>query len=176
MSNREHASIREFHAEFGGVKLPFGLELDRVAVSGHGVGIQREPFAIEVEEPGTLEATVTDLGLQAFLEKKAAGGLRDFFVQLSEGEVHVHATARMIVEIRAVAICTLDIVDGTQLFVRLKKVDVLGVGARGLVQKHLDEINPVLDVADLPVSATLTAVEVGGGKIVIRGTVAPKKS
>lgn len=174
MAEVEQIQIGSAFAEFSKVRLPFGLDVEILRVEGTGLLLQREPFDWKLGEPAKVVATVTDLALQAFLEHKKPGGLRDFFVQLSQGEVQVHATARVLIEIRAVAVCDLEIVEGKQLFVRLKKVDVLGVGAKSLVQKQLDEINPILDVKDLPVPLELQTVEIGDGKIVMTAALLPK--
>ncbi len=175
MGEKADLTVRTLQAELRGVMLPMGLELDRVTIQGEGLGIERDPIKFNLPTPGSLEVAITDLALQAFLEKKAPGGLRDFFVQLSDGQVHVHATGRFIIEVRAAAICNLRIQDGKQLFVDLEKVDVMGVGAKRLVQNQLDSVNPVFDVAELPVDATLTSVEIGGGMLIVKGTVAPKQ-
>jgi hypothetical protein len=53
------------------------------------------------------------------------------------------------------------------------EVNVLGAGPRQLVQKQLDSINPVIDASELPLNVTLGSVEVGGGKVLLKGRLSP---
>lgn len=156
------------------VHLPFGLIVERIHVRGNSFHLDPRPLKIELDEPARFEAAVTDLALQAFLEGKKPGGLRDFYVQLTDGQVHVHATGRVLIEVRAAVICQLEIVERKQVFIRLLKVELLGVAAKKLIQKQLDEINPILDVSDLPVDIELERAEVANGRVVLFGTLAPK--
>ena len=80
----------------------------------------------------------------------------------------------LVFDVPAKAVCTLRIVDGQKLFVDLESVEILGAGAKNLVQSQLDKINPVLDADSFPISATLTEVTTDAGVVTVRGTAAPK--
>lgn len=152
------------------VALPMGLVINGVTLVAKQVHLEKDPFKITVPEPGTLEALVFAPNLADFLNKQAPGGLKDFKVELRDGKVHVQAS---IMIMKALAVCTLRIQDETQLFVDLESVDVMGVGAKNMVQSQLDKINPVLDAADLPIEAKLTGYEISDGRLIIRGLITP---
>lgn len=174
MGKNKTLDVGTLKAELRDVLLPMGLNLSLVKISGEQIHLEQEPFEFRLSQPGELEVTVTQEDLQKFLTLKAPGSVKDFSIKLEDGLIFVEATARMIVEIRAKATCTLRIEEGKRVFVDLKNVDVLGVGAKGIVQNQLDQINPVLDVADLPVSAEIRTVRIENGVAVITGAIAPR--
>lgn len=169
----ESIDVRTFHATLTDVLLPMGLNLDEVRLEGEKLHGEKKPFRITLEQPGKLEVVVSEASLTIFLNKKAPGGLQDLEIQVRNGRLFIDGRVRMIIEVAASAVCTLRIVDGKQLFVDLESVDVLGVGAKTLVQNQLDSINPVLDASDLPLDATLTEVHAEDGRVVLRGLVSP---
>ncbi|ARU39755.1 hypothetical protein CCB80_00775 [Armatimonadetes bacterium Uphvl-Ar1] len=69
------------------------------------------------------------------------------------------------------AVCTIEIRDGKRLEVVLKQADVLGGAAKNLIESQLDKINPIFDVADLPIEVNLMSVEADGGRVVVLGEV-----
>ncbi|MBC8064257.1 MAG: LmeA family phospholipid-binding protein [Chlorobia bacterium] len=150
--------------------LPMGLVINGVTLHAKQIHLEKEPFKVQAPEPGTLEALVLAPNLADFLNKQAPGGLKDFKVELRDGKIHIQAS---IMIMKAVAVCTLRIQDETKLFVDLESVDVMGVGAKNMVQSQLDKINPVLDAADLPIEARLTGYEIADGRLIIRGTIYP---
>lgn len=152
------------------VNLPMGLMINAVTLVAKEVHLEKDPFKVNVPEPGTLEALVLAPNLASFLNKQAPGGLKDFKVELRDGKIHVQAS---IMIMKALAVCTLRIHEESQLFVDLESVDVMGVGAKNMVQSQLDKINPVLDAADLPIEAKLTGYEITDGRLIIRGQITP---
>jgi hypothetical protein len=150
-----------------------GLVVDEVKVDGQGASIQTSPFSITLEHRAAVEGHVAALDLTDFLNMKSPGGVKDFALSIRDGRLFIEATARVIVEMRAKVVCTLRIHEGTQLFVDLESVDVMGVGAKGMVQGQLDQINPILDTSDLPLSVTLERVVLDHDRIVLYGTAAP---
>jgi len=167
------AQVGAFGASFDRLTLPMGLTVDHVLIEGAQATIQADPFRIALSEPGRIEAHVSQDNLAAFLNKEAPGGLRDFSVAIREGKLFVTATAKMIFEIKAEAICTLRIVDGTKLMVDLESVEMMGVGAKSLVEQQLDKVNPVLDASQFPLKVTLQSVDAKDGEIVLTGTAEP---
>ena len=99
--------------------------------------------------------------------------MHDFSVRAEDGKLHVRAKKTLLVELKVTAVATLRIVGGKQMWIDVESVDVMGAGAKNLVQSQIAKINPVLDAADLPLDATLESVEVGEGKVVLHGTVSP---
>jgi hypothetical protein len=153
------------------VALSMGLVINAITLHATNLHLEKEPFKVSAPEPGSLEALVLEDNLAAFLTKQAPGGLRDFQVQLKDGKIHVQASVMIM---KVVAVCTLRIQDGAALYVDLESVDVMGVGAKNMVQSQLDKINPVLNADELPIKATLTDYEISDGRLVIRGQITPE--
>jgi hypothetical protein len=150
-----------------------GLVVDDVRIEGANATIDTHPFAVHLEQPGHVEAHVAALDLAAFLDAKAPGGLKDFGIAIREGKVYVEATARVIVEVRAKVVCTLRIHEKKQLFVDLESVDVMGIGAKGMVQGQLDQINPVLDASQFPLNVEFEEVIADHDRLILKGAAAP---
>jgi len=151
-----------------------GLVLDEVILEGEELRLESEPFSAALGKPGSLEVRVSEHSVASFLNERAPSGLRDFSVRLAGGMIEVDATASMIISITVGAICRLVIEDGRKLIIELVRMEAIGgTGAHNLVKKQLDNINPIFDVKQLPLSASLQGVEVDQGWIVLRGTVLP---
>jgi len=168
--------IGEFEVVLKDVALPMGLIVNALTLTGVDLKLENKPFKIESPSPGKITVLIFEDNLAAFLSKQAPGGLKDFKIQLKDGKIHVQASMKMIVEVRASAICALRIKDGAALYVDLESVDLMGVGAKNLVQGQLDKINPVLQTKDFPVETTLTDYEISDGKLTLHGDVFPRLS
>ncbi len=175
MKEKHKLAVDQFDVCLEGLVVPMGLKLDTVHIRGKSLTIQSHPFEATAPEPGAMEVTCSAANIAAFLEKESPAGLRDFKVGLRDGKMYISAVKNMIVDIKANAVCSLKVVDGTKLFVELESVDAMGVGAKGLVQSQLERINPVLDTADLPLEATISEVETDNDCLIVRGTVAPPR-
>lgn len=150
-----------------------GLVVDDVRLAGNGLHLEREPFAISVPEPGKLEVFVSDASLGLFLDKQAPAGLKNFRVQAKDGKLNVQAVKTVLVDLKASAVCSLIIEDMTKLVVKLESVDVAGAGIKNLIQAQLDKINPIFDLADLPIKGTLESISMDNGGVVLLGSIAP---
>lgn len=166
-------TVGAFGASFDRLTLPMGLIVDHVLIQGAQAKVVSDPFKIELQEPGTIEARVSASNLAAFLNKESPGGLKEFAVAIRDGKLFVGATAKVIFDIRAEAVCTLRIEEGKKLFVDLESVEMFGVGAKSLVEQQLAKINPVLDAAEFPLTVTLSRVELVDGEVVLYGTAEP---
>lgn len=174
MSGKHKVDVETYEAHLTGVILPMGLRLDRIHLSGVGLSILAKPFEAKVQRPGRLEVVITDIDVAKFLDQEAPAGLKNFQVEIVAGKLIVSAVKNMIIDVKARAICTLRVMGGTQLFVDLEAADVMGAGnIKGLLEKQLEELNPVFDTADLPLNARITTVEAEAGRILLRGEVAP---
>ncbi len=149
-----------------------GLVVDELHLVGADAQLATDPVSIELSDWAQLEATVTETDLADFLTRQSPGGLKDFEVSVKGGFVHVAATARVIVEVRATAICRLVLKEQRYLFVELDSVDGLAM-AKGMIQGQLDQINPVLDAGDLPLLVELDNVQAEQGQVVLRGRARP---
>lgn len=164
-------SATSLRAELRRLCLPQGLVVDRIEVEGGEVAVQTEPFGLRATT-SKVRATLAALDIADFLSREAPGGLKDFAVAIRGGKLYIEATARVLVEVRAKAVCTLRIDHGTAVYVDLESVDVMGLGAKGMVQNQLDQINPVLNVADLPVAIVLESIEADHDSVVLTGRLA----
>ncbi len=174
--NRAVTNVRQWRAELHGLEIPNGLQIERVTVHGGDASLTTSPFSLGLESPARLEASVHESALLSYLSSLTASGLRDASISISSEGIRVEATVKVFVDLRVRAICALRIEDGARLFVDLVSVDILGAAPKGLVQKQLDLINPVLDVSDLAFEFELDQVELVSERIVIRGRGRPKPS
>ncbi len=171
MSDTPLVTVGEFEAVFRNILLPFGLMVDAVKISGRQSTVTKHPFQVNFEKPGRALATVSAINLAAFLNRKAPGGLHDFEVKLDGGKLLISASVKVVVDVPASAVCTLEIRDGKQMWVNLDKVEVLGVGARRLVERQLARLNPVLDAEELPFKMELESVTVSEGELILVGNI-----
>jgi hypothetical protein len=81
----------------------------------------------------------------------------------------------MIISINVGAVCKLRIENESELYVDLVRVEAIGgSGAHNIVQRQLDNINPVIKAQDLPLDAAIQSVEAENGWIIVRGTLSPR--
>ena len=153
--------------------LPMGLVINAITLHAKDLHLEKEPFKVEVKEPGSLEALLLGPNIAAFLDKEAPGGLKGFGVELRDGKIFVTASLMIM---KASAVCTLRIEDEQKLYIDLESVDVMGIGARNMVQSQLEKINPVIDVSDLPMPVRLVSHTIDNGKLILHGTVLPPNS
>jgi hypothetical protein len=165
--------VGKVNAVFRELLLPMGLLVDVVEVEAEGLHFETEPFQASVRQPGSFEVFVGERSLAKFLNQKAPAGIKNFEIEAVPTKLNVTATVKMIIELGASAVCTLRIVDQRFLYVDLESVNVMGAGATSLVSTQLEKINPVLDVEEFPVRATLDEVHIVEGGVRLKGTVAP---
>lgn len=168
--------IHEFKADsldatITGLILPNGLRVSQVLITSKGVSIVPQPFSMHVTQAGTVEAVIQETDLQTYLNVTAPGGLKDFEVLLAEGKVAVTATAKVLFEVRATALCTLEIADSQKLNIVLESVSV--PIAHNVVQNQLAQINPLLEVSGFPFRSSLSKVHVADGLLTLSLDVLP---
>ncbi|MCC7435093.1 MAG: LmeA family phospholipid-binding protein [Methanoregulaceae archaeon] len=173
MADSANVSVGTLSATLKRVRLPMGLLVQEVVIDAADATVSSEPLNVTLADWGTITATVAADDLAAFLNNEAPGGLRDFAVVIESGSVKVSATAKVIVELRATAVCTLVIREGKQLFVQLDEVEGLAM-AKGMIQGQLEQINPVLDVGDLPFDIVLEKVVAQSQAITLHGRARPR--
>lgn len=172
----KNASVGQWEVVLNDLVTPVGLTIAAVVLRGEGARFQTEPFAYEMDGEADLEALIHESALEAFVKKKAPDNIEDIWVSLVPEKVYVRAVVRMILPVTANAVCTLRIENGKQVFVDLESVEVLGAGVKGLVQKQLDAINPVLDLAELPLDVRLTQIRIEDEKLIAVGKASPSKA
>lgn len=150
-----------------------GLTLDEVVIMGERLSLGHDPFSIGLDKPGTMEVRVSDLSLAAFLNEKTP--IRDAKIRFDKDQIHVEGRATVVIPIGFSAVCSLRIEDDTKLYVELVRMESIGgSGAVNIVQRQLDSINPVIDLADFPLDATISSVAMEKDWLVLKGTIAPR--
>ena len=86
----------------------------------------------------------------------------------------VDAVKRMLVAVPVHATCTVRIGDGTKLFIDVEEVQMLGAAVQSMVQAQMDQMNPVVDLTDLPWRVSLSEAVIEAGMLTVRGTAAPR--
>lgn len=155
------------------VALPMGLTLDEVIIQGESLVLEKDPIGISLPQPGSIEVRVSEPTIAAFLESKSPGVLSDFKITLLEGYVRVEAKASILIsKLDVAAVCQVKIEDETKLIVELIRVEAIGgTGAHNIVQRQIDNINPLLDAEKMPFALTMTSVEVEKHWLVVNGTI-----
>lgn len=151
--------IERVQIRLSGLVTPPGLRLDLLEIDGTGVapGSKR----VEADGPLPFRAHLTAEDLTAFLAEKKPGGLENPRVSFEEGRMVIDATKRILLRVPLHVECDLLVRDGRYLDLRLIEARAFGAGVRNMAERIVEGSNPVFDVADLPVPARLTGVEVG---------------
>lgn len=163
--------IGSLNASFRDIELDFGLKIQSFEITSNTARASIDPFELNLDSPGNLKAIVTEQAVADFLEAKAPSNISGFQVSISGGKIHVNATANIVLSLPVKAVCTLEIVSGQQVFVRLESVDVMGGKAKSIVENQLDKVNPILDVSELPLNVVLNNVEADAGIVTLTGQV-----
>lgn len=164
----EPIRVRQARMEFQGLKMEHGPEVDRLVLVGEQLTLTSNPLNLRLGRDGTAEATIGEESLTSYLSTKLPAPISKVEVQLVGGRVQVAAIAKIVFEIRALAMCKLEIVDGREIHVRLESVEP-GGPVRTMLEGQLDKVNPVFDVADLPVPAILESTRIEAGQLIVTG-------
>ena len=162
-------------ATINNIKLPDGPRLDRFSIISGAAMLITKPFQIDLASKATIEAEVSAQSLVDFLEELSPGGLKSFQIELIDGQIFMSAKAKVMVDIPVKAICTLRIHEERELHVELKTMDVMGGPAKKLVEGQFDKVNPIFDVADMPLNMKLKSVEIENGVVLVKGEAHPSE-
>lgn len=146
---------------------PPGLVVSRIELSGAGLVPHRH--GLDAEGPIPFRATVSEVALAEFLDKKRPGGLTGFAVRVTPESISIRATKRVIVAIPLAVECAIDILDRKRMNIRLLDASAFGAGVKTLAENEVAKANPVFDAADVPVRLELDRVELGDGVITLFG-------
>ncbi len=150
--------------------LPNGLVLDEVRIEIGAASATLNPFALDLDRPGTFEVRVSADSVKSFLELQGVGGMKDVSVTAEGGRISVQGTVRVLVEIRVTATCVLRIEDGKKLFVEIQDLSVPGGMARNLVESQLEKVNPILDLTTAPIDVDLKTSDASDGYVIVSGS------
>lgn len=166
-------SVERLHVELGRLVLPVGLVLDSVRLDAGAARLATDPASLVLDQPAKYQAAVSEESVVEFVMPRLPDNLREASVSLLPGEIAVTGKFRLLVEIPFRASLGLAVVERRRLRLDVLSVDVLGAGPAQLVQKRLDAINPVFDVADVPFPMTIDEAWVDSGVVVLRGELRP---
>jgi hypothetical protein len=157
-----------------GFVLPVGLRVDDLRIEAHGPSaeIADGGFTWSATQPVTVVANVHEGSIAAFIEHKSGGTVSGVSVSARDETLTIDATARVIIPVRAAAICRLVIEDSRRLVVEL--VDVSLAPARGLIEAQLAQINPILNAEDFPFDAEIVSAEAQDGVVTVRALARPR--
>ena len=167
----KRVTIGKLNASFENVKLDIGLVISEFSISSNSSSAKIDPFELELPTPGEMKAIVTERAIADFLEHKAPGGLKEVDIKAHEGKIHLTGKITLVVNINVDATATLEIVNGKELHVKLLALDALGGKATTIVESQLAQINPILDVKDIPLDVMFTRVVIEDGLVTVFGQV-----
>ncbi|MBX3095720.1 MAG: LmeA family phospholipid-binding protein [Fimbriimonadaceae bacterium] len=165
----EPISLQRFHAVAEQLKLPMGLVVDELTIDTGSANAETDPFSLKLESPGAVVVRIGETNVRNYLETLKPGGLRDFSVSCREGMIFVKATARILLDVPVTAQCKLVIDDGERLNVELVEAQVVGGDAKRLVEGQINRVNPIFNVADMPIALILDSVAVNDGFVILHG-------
>jgi len=160
-------TVQTTHIRLQGFFLPNGLVVDELTATGEGLSFEPETGAYALSGEGSLIATIGEAALSSFLETQLPYSVRKVEVQLVGGRIQVAAIAKVVFEIKAVALMQLELIDEKALHVNLESVEPAPV--RGLIEGQLQRLNPVFTVDDLPFKVRLERTEIEAGQLRVYG-------
>jgi hypothetical protein len=169
----QQASVGPWEIALQEVETPIGLVVSAVRLWGNGASFQTKPFSYQMQGKAEVEAMVHEAHLEAFVRTKLPDNLQNPKLKIEAGRIVLQATVRLILPVNATVVCTLAIEEKKRVMVVLESVEVLGAGVKGMVQKHIDAINPVLDAGELPFEVELQSVRLEPERLILTGDAVP---
>ena len=147
------------------VTLPIGLVVDRIEFHGTNLRLAPKP---QLGGPVQMRVRISTGCLATFIESRAPKGIEGFQITTVGGKLLVEAHAKIaLLKTRVSAEVSMEIFEKRMIVAHLDSCS--HNIATGLIEKQLAAINPVLNVADLPVRVQLDSIQIEGNKIVILG-------
>ena len=162
-------TAKELELRITGLVLPFGLELDEVLLHGCEVEVGSEPFSAVAHGKSPASVRVSAEAIERLLQGLLLSSISDITVSTEGDKLKVAAVVRVIVPIPAVALCALVLDEGKRVRIALESVEP--AGGRAIVERQLNQINPIVDLTSLPVDLTIERVQVADGWVTLTGHV-----
>ncbi len=160
--------------EIQNLTLENGLLIDNVTLTGKNLEYDPISQRINVPEPGKLVAQLSAASVYRFLETNPPENVKDLDVMLGEGVIVVTAKVQSLISVGIEATGKLVAANGAMIEFLPTSVRVAGFGAPSrLVESVLSQINPLLDLSDLPIPITVTSIEVRPDGITIAADAGP---
>ena len=163
--------LQGLNLRLSGVDLPIGLRLDEVLLEARDAVFETDPWRIVVSEPGRAVVRISQESFAAYLEGQSPAGASGFKVEVADGLIKIAASATLVIQINVLIACRLEVVGGKQINLLLEGVSP--PVAQGMLQGQLEKLNPIIDLAGLPLNLTIEEAVVADGWIEIRGSVLP---
>lgn len=148
--------------------LPNRLIVDEIAIQGENISLETDPLSIHTQTEADIVASLSENRLASFLETLLPSAVRQIEVQLVGGRVQVAVIAKIVFEMKVIALCTLEIVGESEIFVRLQSVNPGGPVA-SLIESQIDRINPVFSSSELPFPIRIIRSEIESGMLKVYG-------
>ncbi|MBX3117668.1 MAG: LmeA family phospholipid-binding protein [Fimbriimonadaceae bacterium] len=152
------------------VKTPPGLIIDSLSITGDRISIFGDPFQASLPKPGEVVARISQDSIAHFLGYRDLGKVEELTISFSPGVIDIEAVVRVGVSISVEVQCGLKVESGTKVMAYVKSAKALGLAPTGVVQKIIDDINPLFETSMIPIPVTLTEVEVMHEAVELRGT------
>ncbi len=167
-------STREADVRATGVVLDNGPAVDEVVIHASGASYDADRRTFSLSGQATLAARISADSILQYVRENPPDAVQDLQVTLLDGSVRVSARMQGLLPLGVEAVGSLEIVQGTQIAFRPSSVRVAGMGAPGsLVERVLENVNPLLDLAALPFPVSLQRVEVSLGEVRVHALCGP---
>lgn len=160
-------SFQQFQLSCQSVTLPFGLVVDELSVTAAGATIDTDSGKLSSIQSQQSFARVSEKSIASYLRPQLPSAVKEADVFIGEGLMKIAAKVVVVFPISVNAYCRLEIVDETRLMIVLQDVEP-GGPVRAMLEKYVDEVNPILSASDLPIPLKFKSVELKDGAITLR--------
>jgi len=149
--------------EFQQLLLPNGLKIERISVEATKTGLENSSLC---EEPPRVVAVLNESDLAAFIQPKLPPPVRSVDVQLVGGRIQVAAIAKVLIEVTALLILRLEVVEQKEIHLRIESVDAPGP-LEGIIENRIQDQNPIFEAKDVPIPIEILGTRIEAGKLEI---------
>lgn len=150
---------------------PNGLLVDEILIEGSDVEVATDPLEWTLGENGKVTVRIGEAALRELILSKAPEQIQDVDVTLANDRIWVKAKVKMILSITASAELALRIEDSKKMFVELRSLDAIAAAARPMLEKQLEDMNPILNVDALPFALRVVSQQIEDGWLTLIGEV-----
>jgi hypothetical protein len=167
-------TARTLQLDISGLMLDTGLLIDTVRLTGGGMTYDAETTRLSLPVAASLTAQISSASVAKFVAANPQDEIKDLDVLLGEGRVIVRCKIQRVVSVNVQATGELVAVDGTKVEFRPTEVRAAGFGLPGgLVEGVLEQINPLVDLSDLPFPVNITGIRIDPAGITIEASAGP---
>ncbi|MBL8048062.1 MAG: LmeA family phospholipid-binding protein [Chthonomonas sp.] len=156
--------FNQFQLSCQGVTLPFGLVVDEISVRATEPVVNLDNGKIAAIGAQDAFAIVSEASIASYLRPQLPSAVKEADVYIGDGLLKIAAKVVVVFPISVNAYCRLEIVDESRLEIRLHDVEP-GGPVRGMLEKYIDDVNPILQASDLPIALRFTDVQLADGQV-----------